>query len=183
MLKEFREFAMRGNVVDLAVGLILGAAFGAIVTSFVNDVIMPPSRHAARRRGLREPVRPAQGRREGRRRRTPASPIAKAAGAITLNIGVFINTIINFVFVALSMFVLVKGMNAARRTTPPPPAEPPPQERLLAEIRDLLKAREHDDAGAEAPAYVRRATGLRTESDRLTEDRRQTVGRGFSPGN
>jgi large conductance mechanosensitive channel len=66
---------------------------------------------------------------------------AKAAGAITLNVGVFINTIINFAFVALAMFMLVKGMNAARRTTPPPPAEPPPQERLLAEIRDLLKAR------------------------------------------
>ena len=139
MLKEFREFAMRGNVVDLAVGLILGAAFGAIVTSFVNDVIMPPvgvllggvdfaNLFVLLKAGKTPPP-------------YESVAIAKAAGAITLNIGVFINTIINFVFVALSMFVLVKGMNSARRTTPPPPAEPPPQERLLAEIRDLLKAR------------------------------------------
>jgi len=139
MLKEFREFAMRGNVVDLAVGLILGAAFGAIVTSFVNDVVMPPigmllggvdfaNLFILLKEGKVPPP-------------YTSVAVAKAAGAITLNIGVFINTIINFVFVALSMFVLVKGMNSARRTTPPPPAEPPPQERLLAEIRDLLKAR------------------------------------------
>ena len=139
MLKEFREFAMRGNVVDLAVGLILGAAFGAIVTSFVNDVVMPPigmllggvdfaNLFILLKEGKVPPP-------------YTSVAVAKAAGAITLNIGVFINTIINFVFVALPMFVLVKGMNAARRTTPPPPAEPPPQEKLLAEIRDLLKAR------------------------------------------
>jgi large conductance mechanosensitive channel len=139
MLKEFREFAMRGNVVDLAVGLILGAAFGAIVTSFVNDVVMPPigmllggvdfaNLFILLKEGKVPPP-------------YTSVAVAKAAGAITLNVGVFINTIINFVFVALSMFVLVKGMNSARRTTPPPPAEPPPQERLLAEIRDLLKAR------------------------------------------
>ena len=140
MLKEFREFAMRGNVVDLAVGLILGAAFGAIVTSFVNDVIMPP---VGMLLGGVDFANLFVLLKEGK---VPPPPYlnlaaAKAAGAVTLNIGVFINTLINFVFVALSMFVLVKGMNAARRTTPPPPAEPPPQERLLAEIRDLLKAR------------------------------------------
>ena len=140
MLKEFREFAMRGNVVDLAVGLILGAAFGAIVTSFVNDVVMPPIGMLLG--GVDFANLFVLLKAGGRPRRPYASvAVAKAAGAITLNIGVFINTIINFVFVALSMFVLVKGMNAARRTTPPPPAEPPPQEKLLAEIRDLLKAR------------------------------------------
>jgi len=140
MLKEFREFAMRGNVVDLAVGLILGAAFGAIVTSFVNDVVMPPIGMLL---GGADFSNLFVLLKAGAKAAPPYASIAdaKAAGAITLNIGVFINTIINFVFVALSMFVLVKGMNAARRTTPPPPAEPPPQERLLAEIRDLLKAR------------------------------------------
>ncbi len=140
MLKEFREFAMRGNVVDLAVGLILGAAFGAIVTSFVNDVVMPP---VGMLLGGADFSNLFVLLKAGAKAAPPYASIAdaKAAGAITLNIGVFINTLINFVFVALSMFVLVKGMNAARRTTPPPPAEPPPQERLLAEIRDLLKAR------------------------------------------
>jgi large conductance mechanosensitive channel len=140
MLKEFREFAMRGNVVDLAVGLILGAAFGAIITSFVNDVVMPPIGMLL---GGADFSNLFVLLKAGAKAAPPYASIAdaKAAGAITLNIGVFINTLINFVFVALSMFVLVKGMNAARRTTPPPPAEPPPQERLLAEIRDLLKAR------------------------------------------
>jgi large conductance mechanosensitive channel len=140
MLKEFREFAMRGNVVDLAVGLILGAAFGAIVTSFVNDVVMPPIGMLL---GGADFSNLFVLLKAGAKAAPPYASIAdaKAAGAITLNVGVFINTIINFAFVALAMFMLVKGMNAARRTTPPPPAEPPPQERLLAEIRDLLKAR------------------------------------------
>jgi large conductance mechanosensitive channel len=140
MLKEFREFAMRGNVVDLAVGLILGAAFGAIVGSLVNDVIMPPvglllggvdfaNLFVLLKAGTRQPP-PYE-----------SVAIAKAAGAVTLNIGIFINTIINFVFVALAMFMLVKGMNAAKRETPPAAPETPPQEKLLAEIRDLLKAR------------------------------------------
>lgn len=140
MLKEFREFAMRGNVVDLAVGLILGAAFGAIITSFVNDIIMPPigvmlggvdfaNLFVLLKAGAKAPP--------------PYESVAaaKAAGAVTLNVGVFINTLINFVLVAFAMFMLVKGMNAARRTAPPAPPEAPPQEKLLAEIRDLLKAR------------------------------------------
>ena len=141
MLKEFREFAMRGNVVDLAVGLILGAAFGAIVTSFVNDVIMPPVGMllgGVDFANLFVLLKVKEG-------QVPPPYInlaaAKAAGAVTLNIGVFINTLINFVFVAFAMFVLVKGMNAARRTPPAAAPEAPPQEKLLAEIRDLLKAR------------------------------------------
>ena len=141
MLKEFREFAMRGNVVDLAVGLILGAAFGAIVTSFVNDVVMPP---VGMLLGGADFSNLFILLKAGTKVAPPYATIADAkaaGGAITLNIGVFINTIINFVFVAFAMFALVKGMNAARRATPPPPAEPPPQEKLLAEIRDLLKAR------------------------------------------
>jgi large conductance mechanosensitive channel len=140
MLKEFREFAMRGNVVDLAVGLILGAAFGAIVTSFVTDVIMPPIGMLL---GGADFSNLFVLLKAGAKALPPYESIkaAKDAGAVTLNVGLFINTLINFVFVAFAMFVLVKGMNAARRTTPPPPAEPPPQEKLLAEIRDLLKAR------------------------------------------
>ena len=140
MLKEFREFAMRGNVVDLAVGLILGAAFGAIVTSFVNDVIMPPIGMLL---GGVDFANLFVLLKAGAKAAPPYESVAaaKAAGAVTLNVGAFINTIINFVLVAFAMFMLVKGMNSARRTTPPPPAEPPPQERLLGEIRDLLKAR------------------------------------------
>ena len=140
MLKEFREFAMRGNVVDLAVGLILGAAFGAIVTSFVNDVIMPPIGVAL---GGVDFANLFVLLKAGAKAAPPYESVAaaKAAGAVTLNIGAFINTIINFVLVAFAMFMLVKGMNAARRTEPVAPPEAPAQEKLLAEIRDLLKAR------------------------------------------
>jgi large conductance mechanosensitive channel len=131
---------MRGNVVDLAVGLILGAAFGAIITSFVNDIIMPPVGVLL---GGVDFANLFVLLKAGAKAAPPYESVAaaKAAGAVTLNIGVFINTLINFVLAAFAMFMLVKGMNAARRTTPPPPAEPPPQEKLLAEIRDLLKAR------------------------------------------
>jgi large conductance mechanosensitive channel len=140
MLKEFREFAMRGNVVDLAVGLILGAAFGAIVASFVNDIIMPPIGVALGGVDFKELFVLLKA---GTKAPPPYVDLAaaKAAGAATLNIGLFINTIINFVLVAFAMFLLVKGMNAAHRTAPPAPPEAPPQEKLLAEIRDLLKAR------------------------------------------
>lgn len=140
MLKEFREFAMRGNVVDLAVGLILGAAFGAIVTSFVNDIIMPPIGVLL---GGVDFANLFVLLKAGAKAAPPYESVAaaKAAGAVTLNIGVFINTIINFVLVAFAMFMLVKGMNAARRTQAAAPPEAPPQEKLLAEIRDLLKTR------------------------------------------
>jgi large conductance mechanosensitive channel len=140
MLKEFREFAVRGNVVDMAVGVIIGAAFGTIVTSLVNDVIMPPI-------GLMLGgvdfsnlfVVLKQGTMPG-----PYETLAeaKAASAVTINIGVFINALISFTIVAFAVFLLVKGVNAARRTPPPAvPAAPTPSEVLLAEIRDLLKLR------------------------------------------
>jgi large conductance mechanosensitive channel len=142
MLKEFREFAIRGNALDLAVGVIIGAAFGGVVTSLVNDVIMPPI-------GLilggvdfsSLLVVLKQGTKAAGPYMTPAE--AKAAGAVTINIGVFINALINFFIVAFAVFLLVKGINAARRATPPAPVEaaPTPQERLLTEIRDVLKAR------------------------------------------
>jgi large conductance mechanosensitive channel len=141
MLKEFREFAIRGNVVDMAVGLIIGAAFGTIVTSLVNDVIMPPiglllggvdfgNLFIVLKDGARFP---------GQSYASLAE--AKAAGAVTLNIGVFINAIISFAIVTFAVFMVVKGVNAARREPAPAPAAPTPTEQLLAEIRDLLKAR------------------------------------------
>jgi large conductance mechanosensitive channel len=140
MLKEFREFAMRGNVVDMAVGLIIGAAFGAIVTSLVNDVIMPPIGLMLGGADFSELYVLLK---DG----TPSGPYAtlaaaKAAKAVTINIGVFINTVITFIIVAFAVFMVVKSVNAARRA--PAPAEPPaptPQEKLLTEIRDLLKVR------------------------------------------
>ncbi len=138
MWREFQEFAMRGNVVDLAVGIILGAAFTTIVNSLVNDLIMPPlglliggidfSSFFATLKGGSYPTLDA----------------AKAAGAVTINYGLFINAIIRFVIVAFAIFILVKQINRLKREEPAeplPPPEPPRQEVLLAEIRDLLKAR------------------------------------------
>jgi large conductance mechanosensitive channel len=135
MWREFREFAMRGNVVDLAVGIILGAAFTTIVNSLVNDLIMPPiglmiggidfSSFFVTLKGGSYPTLEA----------------AKAAGAVTVNYGLFINAVIRFVIVAFAIFILVKQINRLKAEEPAPSPEPPRQEVLLAEIRDLLKAR------------------------------------------
>ena len=115
MLKEFREFAIRGNVVDLAVGVIIGAAFGAVVTSLVNDVIMPPIGLVARRRGLLEPLRCAQGGREGRRPVLPAWPTPRPPAPSRSTSASSSTPLINFVIVAFAVFMVVKGVNAARR--------------------------------------------------------------------
>jgi large conductance mechanosensitive channel len=139
MLKEFKEFAMRGNVLDMAVGIIIGAAFGKVVSSLVNDVIMPPIGKLMGNvdfSGLFINLSRDKG---------PFDSLAaaKAAGAATLNYGIFINTVLDFVIVAFAVFLLIKGVNVARRkeeAKPASPPEPPAQERLLAEIRDLLKA-------------------------------------------
>jgi len=142
MLKEFREFAMRGNVVDLAVGVIIGAAFGKIVDSLVKDVIMPPIGLALGRVDfsnlflvLREGGQPG-----------PYATVdaAAKAGAVTLNYGVFFNTAISFIIVAWAVFLLIKAMNRLKREEPPKPATPPeaPEDvKLLREIRDVLKSR------------------------------------------
>ncbi len=133
MFKEFREFAMRGNVVDLAVGVIIGAAFGAIVTSLVNDIIMPVIGLITGGMDfskLAYELKPASVGADG-----------KDIAAVTINYGKFINFIITFLIVAFSMFMVVKGMNSMKRkqeAAPPPPPEPTAQEKLLAEIRDLL---------------------------------------------
>src|SRR5437879_8572249 len=114
MLKDFRAFLMRGNVVDLAVAVVIGAAFGAIVTSFVADILMPPIGRVFGGANFADLFVTLSG------GSYPSLAAAKAAGAATLNYGVFINTIINFVIVAFAIFVLVRQIDRMRaRTTPP----------------------------------------------------------------
>ncbi|NLI30806.1 MAG: large-conductance mechanosensitive channel protein MscL [Nitrospiraceae bacterium] len=122
MLKEFKEFALRGNVVDMAVGIIIGAAFGGIVTSFVNDVIMPPIGLLLGKTDFSNLYLTLK---EG----TVAGPYptvadAKKAGAVTMNIGLFLNTIINFTILAFCIFMVVKSMNTLKRKEEAPSAEP-----------------------------------------------------------
>ncbi len=135
-IKEFREFAVKGNVVDMAVGIIIGAAFGKIVSSFVNDVIMPPigmlmgqadfSKYTIR---LKE---------------ASVGEAGAAIPAVDLRYGLFINNILDFIIVAFAVFMMIKAINRLKRKeeaklAPAAPAGPPPQERLLMEIRDILK--------------------------------------------
>lgn len=137
LLKEFKTFAMRGNVIDMAVGIVIGGAFGKIVTSLVNDVIMPPigillgkvdfSQMAV---VLKKEVVDEAG-----KVITPAT---------TLGYGMFINTIINFIIVAFAIFMVIKAMNAAKKKEEAAPAAPPAptkDQMLLTEIRDALKSR------------------------------------------
>jgi large conductance mechanosensitive channel len=140
MLREFKEFAMRGNVLDMAIGLVIGAAFGSIVTSLVNDLLMPPIGLLL---GGVDFTNLFFVLKEGATAGPPYPSVAaaKAAGAVTLNIGLFLNAVISFLLVAFAIFMLVKGINRVRREEPPPPAPPTPQETLLTEIRDLLRKR------------------------------------------
>ncbi len=122
MLKEFKEFAMRGNVVDMAVGIIIGGAFGTIVKSLVADVLMPPLGLLLGGVDFSDLYFVIQ---DG----TAAGPYAtliaaKEAGAVTINYGIFINGVISFVIVAFSVFLLVKGMNRLKRVEEKAPAEP-----------------------------------------------------------
>ncbi|HWA86625.1 MAG TPA: large conductance mechanosensitive channel protein MscL [Opitutus sp.] len=138
MLKEFREFALRGNVVDLAVGVIIGGAFGGIVNSIVNDIIMPPVGLLIGGVDFSNLFIVLK---EGAKAAGPYASVAaaKAAGAVTFNYGVFINTVINFTIVAVAVFALVSVMHKLHRQHPAPPPAPPRSEVLLEEIRDLLK--------------------------------------------
>ena len=118
MLKEFKEFALKGNAVDLAIGVIIGAAFGGIVTSLVNDVLMPPIGKVLGDVDFSNLFVVLGG-------GTFASlKAAKDAGAATVNYGVFLNTVINFVIVAAVLFMVVKGMNSLQREAPAPAAVP-----------------------------------------------------------
>jgi large conductance mechanosensitive channel len=136
MLKEFKEFAMRGNVVDMAVGIIIGAAFGKIVSSFVGDIVMPLVGLLVGGVDFSDIYLNLSG------GTYPSLEAAKEAGAVTVNIGVFINTVIDFVIVAFAIFVVIKGMNKLKRKeeeAPSEPPAPPKNEVLLEEIRDILK--------------------------------------------
>jgi large conductance mechanosensitive channel len=129
MMSEFREFAMRGNVVDMAVGIVIGGAFGKIVSSFVGDVLMPP-------------IGMALG---GMDFSSLAITLKEASGdvaAVTLNYGTFIQTVVDFIIIAFAIFMVVKAMNSMKKKEEAAPAAPPKpsaEEALLAEIRDLLK--------------------------------------------
>jgi large conductance mechanosensitive channel len=138
MLKEFREFAMKGNVLDMAIGIVIGAAFGKIVSSFVADVLMPPLGMLMGKVDFGNWFVTLSSPSSGT---YPTLQAAKIDGAVTLNYGAFINTIIDFTIVAFAIFLLVKQVNRLKKETPPPPAETPRQEVLLAEIRDLLAQR------------------------------------------
>jgi large conductance mechanosensitive channel len=122
MLKEFKEFAMRGNVIDMAVGIIIGAAFGTIVNSLVQDVIMPPIGLLLGHVDFSNIFVVLK---EGKVAGPYASvAVAKSAGAVTMNIGVFVNTIISFLIIALAVFLLVKTINRLRRQEAVPPPAP-----------------------------------------------------------
>ena len=139
MLKEFREFAIKGNMVDMAVGIIIGAAFGTVVTSLVNDVLMPIVSGIIGSPDfsnlfviLRNPTGAA----------FTSVKAAREAGTVVLAIGMLLNAIITFLGVAVALFFLVKGINQLRRqeaAVPPAPPAQSAQERLLTEIRDLLR--------------------------------------------
>ncbi|WP_413670183.1 large-conductance mechanosensitive channel protein MscL [Mucilaginibacter sp. Mucisp86] len=131
IVKEFKEFAMRGNVVDLAVGVIIGAAFGKIVTSLVNDILMPPIGYFTGGidfKDLKYVLKPAAG-------KTPETAI---------NYGMFINNVIDFLIVAFCIFIIVKGIMALKKkevAAPAPAPVPSKEETLLTEIRDILSKR------------------------------------------
>lgn len=128
-VKEFKSFAMRGNVMDMAVGIVIGVAFGKIVTSLVNDVIMPPI-------GL------LMGGVDFSHLAVTLKAAAGTEPAVALKYGLLINTIIDFLIVVFAIFLVVKGMNALKRKkeeAPPPP--PPVQEMLLRDIRDILRSK------------------------------------------
>jgi large conductance mechanosensitive channel len=116
MLKEFREFVARGNVIDMAVGIIIGVAFGKIVTSLVNDMIMPPIGLALGRVDFNSLFIPLKG-------SYPTIAAAKAAGAPTVNYGVFINSILEFLIIAFAVFILVKAVNRIKRKPEEKPAD------------------------------------------------------------
>jgi large conductance mechanosensitive channel len=130
MLKEFKDFAMRGNVVDMAVGIIIGAAFGKIVSSFVSDIIMPPIGMLLGGVDFSELM----------------IILSEAVGdtpAVAIKYGVFINTVLDFIIIAFAIFMVIKGMNKMKKKEEEAPAAPPApskEEVLLTEIRDVLKS-------------------------------------------
>lgn len=131
MMKEFKEFAIQGNVIDVAVGIVIGAAFGKIVSSFVGDVIMPP-------------IGVLLGGVDFSRLVITVKEAVGAAPAVVISYGKFIQTLIDFTIIAFAIFLAVRAINSLKKKqqeAPQAPPAPPKEELLLAEIRDLLKAR------------------------------------------
>jgi large conductance mechanosensitive channel len=131
MMKEFRDFAMRGNVMDMAIGIIIGAAFGKIVASFVNDVLMPPLGLALGGVDFSDLV-------------IIMKEASGEVAAVTLNYGSFVQTVVDFAIIAFAIFMMIKTMNSLKKKEEVKPAAPPQpsaEETLLTEIRDLLKNR------------------------------------------
>ena len=123
MISEFKEFAMKGSMLDMAVGIIMGGAFGTVIKSLIDDVIMPVVGHFSAGISFDE----------------LKIPLSDAEGAAAINYGLFINAIIAFAILAWVLFMIIKGMNKAKKAEEEAPAAPPANEVLLAEIRDLLK--------------------------------------------
>jgi large conductance mechanosensitive channel len=143
VLNEFKKFVMRGNVLDMAVGIIIGAAFGAIVKSLVDDMLMPVVGLLIGNVDFSNLFVVLKA---GAEAAAPYATLeaAKAAGAVTLNYGLWLNTVITFLIVAFAIFVLIKQVNRfdkKKEEAPPAPPEPSAEEKLLGEIRDLLKQR------------------------------------------
>ncbi len=142
MFKEFKEFAIKGNVLDMAVGIIIGAAFATIVSSFVADILMPPIGLLVGNVDFSDLFLVLKG-------GAVAGPYlnlaqAKEAGAVTLNYGAFLSRVLSFLIVAFSVFLVVRGFNRLKKqdaAAPAPPPPPSPEAMLLTEIRDLLKSR------------------------------------------
>jgi large conductance mechanosensitive channel len=137
MLKEFKAFAMRGNVVDMAVGIIIGAAFGRIVSSLVNDVVMPPIGMLMGNLDFSNLYIDLSG------GIYDSLAAAEAAGAPVIKYGMFVNNVLDFVIVAFVIFLVIRAMNKLKKqeeAAPSAPPEPSAEEKLLMEIRDVLKA-------------------------------------------
>ena len=136
MLKEFKDFAMKGNVLDMAIGVIIGGAFGKIVSSLVSDVLMPPLGLLVGGVDFSSLFVTLSGTAQ------PSLTAAKAAGAPTINYGVFLQATFDFIIIAFVIFLLVKQVNRFKKPAPPaPPPGPTNEEKLLMEIRDALKGR------------------------------------------
>ena len=136
MLKEFKDFAMRGNVLDMAIGVIIGGAFGKIVSSLVSDILMPPLGLLMGKVDFSSLFINLADTPQ------PSLTAAKAAGAPTINYGVFLQATFDFIIIAFVIFLLVKQVNRSKKAeAPAPPPGPSTEEKLLMEIRDALKAR------------------------------------------
>ena len=128
-IKEFKAFAMRGNVIDLAVAVVIGGAFGKIVASFVNDILMPPLGVLLGGVDFKDLM-------------LVIKSATEEAAAVTINYGMFVQNVIDFLIVAFAIFLMIKGINSLKKkeeAAPAPPPAPSKEEQLLTEIRDLLK--------------------------------------------